>query len=333
MITKHLRNTALSLLRGSGAFTAVADSERRRDKLLILCYHGISLRDEHQWLSDLYVTPVLFRQRMEILKTFSANVIPLSEGIARLRKRSLPPRSVVITFDDGFCDFYQHAVPILRSFDYPCALYLTTHYCEHRLPIFNLVVNYMLWKSGIAMVELPAVGIERPMSVQTPTERAKFVQDLVDRIHGFTTKDKDGVARELAAQLGIDYDELSRDRLLQIMSPEEVAATAKTGVEIELHTHRHRMPRNRELFQQEIRENRTRIKDITDRDSVHFCYPSGEYGAEFLPWLRQLGVESATTCERRLASAGSEMLLLPRFLDGESIDALNFESWLCGLRV
>ena len=45
----------LGLLRSAGAFELVANSKWRRERLLILCYHGISLEDEHQWRPALYM--------------------------------------------------------------------------------------------------------------------------------------------------------------------------------------------------------------------------------------------------------------------------------------
>ena len=115
------------------------------------------------------------------------------------------------------------------------------------------------------------------------------------------------------------------------MSPDEVSAAAKAGVQIELHTHRHRTPRDRDLFQREIRDNRARILEYTGRDPVHFCYPSGDYSQEFLPWLRDLNVKSATTCELGLAKQASEPLLLPRLLDAMNVADADFESWLLGM--
>ena len=260
---------------------------RRQNKLLVLCYHGIALQDEHEWLGQLYITPDRFRQRLEMLKSYGANVVPLNEGIERLRTHSLPPRSVVITFDDGFHDFYHHAVPILQTFQYPCTLYLTTHYCEYRVPVFNLIVAYMLWKSGNVDFDFPEIGIDKTVSVRDYGERAKVVQSIMHRTHTrkMTTLEKDQVARELASHLRIDYDYLLRRRLLQIMSSSEVNAIAKAGVQVELHTHRHRTPRDRDLFEREVRDNRERIREYTGSEPLHFCYPSGDYAYELLPLL------------------------------------------------
>jgi peptidoglycan/xylan/chitin deacetylase (PgdA/CDA1 family) len=145
------------------------------------------------------------------------------------------------------------------------------------------------------------------------------------------TRGKDDLARRLAVHLGIDYDDLLRARLFQLITPEEAALASRAGADIQLHTHRHRTPRNQALFAREIRDNRDRIREFTGREAVHFCYPSGDYAPEFLPWLRELGVISATTCERGLASPHIDPLLLPRLLDGDQVTTVEFEGWLCGI--
>ena len=171
------------------------------------------------------------------------------------------------------------------------------------------------------------------MPIRNEAARAEIVRAVVRWANSakMTTLEKDHFARDLAKTLRIDYDELIENRLLQIMSPDEVSAAAKAGVQIELHTHRHRTPRDRDLFQREIRDNRARILEYTGRDPVHFCYPSGDYSQEFLPWLRDLNVKSATTCELGLAKQASEPLLLPRLLDAMNVADADFESWLLGM--
>jgi hypothetical protein len=62
----------------------------------------------------------------------------------------------------------------------------------------------------------------------------------------------------------------------------------------------------------------------------HFCYPSGAYDLAFLPWLKESGVVSATTCETGFASRESDPLLLPRMLDVSSLLTVEFEGWMAG---
>ncbi len=329
-----IKKAALGALRLSGGFAASARSSRRRNSLLILCYHGISLRDEHAWEPSLYLSAASFRHRLQALRATRIEVLPLEEGLSRLHTGTLPPRAAVITFDDGFYDFYKLALPLLREFALPATLYLSTHYCGYRLPIFNLVIPYLLWKSGLATVDWEEAGL--PLTpVGTYLERLRATQTLSQfaASRQLDTRGQDDLARRFAGYLGIDYDDLIQARLFQLVTPEEAALTYRAGVDIQLHTHRHRTPRDHALFIREIRDNRDRIRDFTGHDAFHFCYPSGDYAAEFLPWLRELGVRSATTCETGLASARSEPLLLPRVLDGEQVTPVEFEAWLCGLLV
>lgn len=327
-----IKKAGLRWMRGSGLFTLAANSKARRERLLILCYHGISLRDEHRWRDLLYISPEQFRQRLAILKSIQASVLTLGDAMDRLRRRSLPPRSVVITFDDGFYDFYRHAAPALAAFGYPSTLYLTTHYCTRRAPIFHLMLSYLLWKCGRESIELEPYGLNGPLPTRTFDERHAIVDALVAwaDARDLTTLERDDIARSVAERVGIDYDELLKSRMLQLMTPAEVEQISKDGVDIELHTHRHRTPMDRGLFLREITDNRALIREFTGRETKHFCYPSGVYASEFLPWLTEAGVESATTCEVALAKPDSEPLLLPRFLDDSRVDALDFESWVCG---
>jgi peptidoglycan/xylan/chitin deacetylase (PgdA/CDA1 family) len=107
---------------------------------------------------------------------------------------------------------------------------------------------------------------------------------------------------------------------------------ARRGFDIQLHTHRHRTPREKEVFFEEVRENRRILEDLTGRSTTHFCYPSGDVDSVFLPWLRELNVETATTTAPNLASPGDDPLLLPRFVDTMNQPEVLFESWLSGAR-
>ncbi len=319
-MSNSLKKAVLQTLRATGVFS-VSTYLRRRDKLVILCYHGISLRDEHLWEGGLYMPVDLFWQRLAFLKKWGANVLPLAEAIKRLHNGTLPPKSVVITFDDGFYDFYLHVLPALRHFNFPCTLYLTTWYTRYRLPVFTLMMKYLLWKSGKPEF---ADRDAREHAVARYAEQADS--------EGLSPELRDRVARELAERIGMDYDSMLDERLFQLMTPEDAAEAARSGVDIQLHTHRHRTPHDKALFVREIRDNAKFVEEITGKLPDHFCYPSGVTSEEFLPWLRECGVQSATTCEHGMATRGDDVLLLPRYLDGCAVSELDFESWLSGIR-
>src|SRR5918992_5738383 len=103
---KQAKRAALGVSKRLGLFGAVRDGRWRRQRLLILGYHGISLDDEHEWNPGLYMKAADFRERMALLRRGGYRVLSLDVALRLLRENDLPPKSVVITFDDGFHDFY-----------------------------------------------------------------------------------------------------------------------------------------------------------------------------------------------------------------------------------
>jgi peptidoglycan/xylan/chitin deacetylase (PgdA/CDA1 family) len=302
--------------------------------LLILCYHGISLDDEHLWRPYLYMHPQKLEERFEYIKKQGFSVLPLGEALQRLRAGTLPPRSVVLTFDDGPYDFFRQAYPLLRAYGFPATVYQTSYYISVERPLFNLICSYMLWKRrGEVIANGERIGLQRSLDLRTETGRAKIVRDLIEisERENRTALQKDELASQLAHVLQIDYDALKAKRILQLMNAREVREIARNGVDVQLHTHRHRTPENEILFRKEIQDNRSRIRDLTATEPIHFCYPSGVYSPAFLPWLREEHVVSATTCDAGLAERQTEGLLLPRFVDHQHRTHIEFESWLTGV--
>jgi hypothetical protein len=146
-----LRTAKLALLGGAGKLgltKLVLNSGWRSRRLLILCYHGVSLDDEHEWDSSLYMHRDLFRRRMQTLVDLRCNVLPLQEALERVRNGTLPPRSVAITFDDGSYDFYRLSWPILKFFGFPVTLYFTTYYSDFNRPVFDVMCGLFVVESA-----------------------------------------------------------------------------------------------------------------------------------------------------------------------------------------
>src|SRR5579863_1164583 len=324
----------LGLLKNARVFNLVADSAWRRKRLLILCYHGISLEDEHLWRPALFMSSDVLEQRLETLRKGSYSVLPLGEALQRLKAGNLPRRGVALTFDDGTYDFYKQAYPRLRSFGFPVTVYQTTYHTDYERPVFNLICSYMLWqRRADVLPAAPELGVAEPLDLRTELGRHRVVRALIERAEreSMTGRQKDQVAGRLARLLGIDYEALAAKRILLLMNATELGEVARAGLDVQLHTHRHQTPLDEALFRREITDNRDRIRSLTGNEAVHFCYPSGVHRPEFLAWLKKENVISATTCDAGLATAQSNPLLLPRFVDTARRSTTEFESWLAGV--
>ena len=331
---KKLKQATLGSLKTSGAFTLVHNSKWRRQRLLILAFHGISLSDEHVWNGSHFISADHFSSRLKLLRKSGCAVLPLNEALARLSANDLPDRAVAITFDDGTCDFYSKAFPLLKEFGYPVTLYLTTFYSHYQRPVFDLICSYLLWKGRDEILDLKKItGRDLKMELRDYASRdaANLEISSFAREQKLSAEEKDALAASLAAQLKVDYEPLLEQRVMHLLSPKEIRQLAADGVDVQLHTHRHRTPTDRKLFLREIDDNRKSIQELTGHRGLHFCYPSGVYDFKFLPWLQEAGVVSATTCDTGFATRTSNQLLLPRFLDNSTLSSVEFEGWLTGI--
>ena len=92
--------------------------------LPILTYH--SLDDSGSVIS---VTPTAFAEQMRVLHEASISTLSLPAAAQALRDGRVPARVVVLTFDDGFENFYEHAYPVLRRYGFTATNFLVTDYC------------------------------------------------------------------------------------------------------------------------------------------------------------------------------------------------------------
>jgi peptidoglycan/xylan/chitin deacetylase (PgdA/CDA1 family) len=334
-LTVVVKRSVLGASSRLGLLSGVRDSAWRRRRLLILCYHSISIDDEHEWSGTYSMSPALLESRLRMLRDGKYNVLPLGEAVRRLYEGSLPPRSVVLTFDDGMFDFHFRAWPLLRQFGFPATVYLTTYYSDYNKPIFGLLCSYVLWRARMRpQADVSALfGTPKQWNLGDAAGRAQAHREIlahVDR-ERLTLPERTAFAERLTELLGGDYEAIQAKRILTVMTRDEAAEVARDGIDVELHTHRHRTPNDRALFLREIADNRARIDPIRAGTAKHFCYPSGIYRAEFLPWLREAGVTTATTCDPGLASPRSEPLLLPRLVDTSFLSPLDVEGWMTGM--
>ncbi len=89
----------------------------------ILMYHYIN--DQEPLKSRLGVSPKAFERQMRFLKEHRYNVLPFEELVNIVRERKkFPPRTVAITFDDGYLDNYTNAYPILKKYRIPATIFV-----------------------------------------------------------------------------------------------------------------------------------------------------------------------------------------------------------------
>mgnify|MGYP002784046524 CR=1 FL=1 len=302
-----------------------------RGQLGILCYHGFSLHDEHQFRPKLFITADHFAARLDWLRRNRYIALPIEEAHQRLTSGRLGARELVLTIDDGFHGVHAIAAPLLEAAGFTATIYVTTYYVQHQNPVFRLAVQYLFWRTARHDADLDGLA----PGLGCCTTRGAAAEAAIDRLvaHGETALDEAGrvaLATELGRRLAVDYAALQADRRLTLMSEAQIADLAARGFDIQLHTHRHRLPDDDALVAREIEDNRKVLERLSGRPARHLCYPSGLWSTRAWPALRCAGVLTATTCEPDLNPSGRPPLALTRFLDFQDTPDIVFEAEVAG---
>jgi peptidoglycan/xylan/chitin deacetylase (PgdA/CDA1 family) len=329
---KNLKKVLLTVGKWTGLFKAARFLTRKR--LRILCYHGTALQDEAAFRPTLFIDPKTFERRLDYLLAQGFPVLGLEAAAEQLRNGKLPPNATVITIDDGFFSTYRHAVQALKARKIPATLYVTTYYAQKGTPIFRLMVQYAYWAAKGERFSLDALGLDGFSGTAVlglDRENDPAMWKLIE--FGETKLDEPGrhaLAQKIAALLNVDCATVAKTRALSLMTPEEIREVVAAGIDVQLHTHRHRFPEDEAQAKREISENRAVLEPIAGKPLEHFCYPSGLYSRSQWTWLQESGVKTATTCDVGFSTADTPLLGLKRVFDGAHVSDLEFEAEMHG---
>ena len=91
----------------------------------ILMYHQVGDFPPVKLHQASYTNLSRFRAHLAFLRRWGATVMSMSDAVRALRGEiAVPDKAVVITFDDGYRSFIEHALPLLRQYDYPAIVYV-----------------------------------------------------------------------------------------------------------------------------------------------------------------------------------------------------------------
>jgi peptidoglycan/xylan/chitin deacetylase (PgdA/CDA1 family) len=102
-------------------------AKQEKRQIPILMYHSIA-QSTNPKFKQFAVPPVSFAEQMAYLHQHSYAPINVTQLVRMLsqERSALPERPIVLTFDDGFADFYTKALPVLRQYGFTATLYITT---------------------------------------------------------------------------------------------------------------------------------------------------------------------------------------------------------------
>ena len=123
-------------------------SRLKRGRILIFTFHRIGPVKNNQAYLVYPFPPERFSEQINYLSRH-LRVISLTEAVDRINSGNIDNNYVVITFDDGFADFYDYAYPILKKHDLPATIFLTTGLIDRTCRMWTEKLEYAVNNSKV----------------------------------------------------------------------------------------------------------------------------------------------------------------------------------------
>lgn len=288
----------------------LADDVLSRGRLAILIYHRVLPAPDPMLPGEVH--GALFERQMRLVKGVF-NILPLSEAVERLRRNSLPRRALCITFDDGYGDNAEVALPILARLELTATFFIAAGYLDGGAMWNDCVIEALRRMPGDSL-DFPLPGDEQArLCLQDTASRKQSARWLVERIKYLDETSRARCVDALLERAGME----SPPKLM--MRTDQVRQLRAAGMETGGHTLRHpilaRVDDRR--AREEIAEGKARLESITGSPVRLFAYPNGRPGIDYtgthVRMVREAGFAAAVTTAWGTAHGDSDMYQLPRF--------------------
>lgn len=243
------------------------------------------------------------------------NVLPLAEAVARLQHGNLPVRAAAITFDDGYADNHDVALPILQRQGLSATFFIAVGFLDGGR-MFNDTVIETVRRCGQPALDLTLLGLGRH-AVGSLAEKRQAIPVLLNQIKYLPFAQRRETVDALAAIAEVTLpDDL-------MMSRQQVKALHEAGMGIGAHTVHHPILARLEAkeAEQEIAGSREFLQALLSEPVSLFAYPNGkpenDYRREHVEIVRRLGFKAAVSTAWGVARGDSDVFQLPRFTPWE----------------
>lgn len=215
-------------------------------------------------------------------------------------RNSIPRNAAMLTFDDGYKDFYTNVFPILQKYKIPATIFLIADFVgsekvfwRHELlnAIFNTRTDSF---DGFRLVN--------------DKDKIAFFDYALSELNKVSQNEKEHYIENIKKCLG--YKKIASNNL----SWSEVNEMKENGVSVGSHTMTHpiltKIPLNR--IKEEILNSKIKIEEKIKKSVKAFAYPYGIYDDEIENIVKSAGYSCAFTTNDKTNSLNDDLFALGR---------------------
>lgn len=274
---------------------------------LVLIVTGVYSLSKKKRNSGQYITGLffhnpsrnIFERCVKHLRKDKCNFISSKQVIEILQgKIELPSRAVWITLDDGWKGNITEVIPIIKQYEVPITIFVSTGPVESRLPF---------WFSTARRFEekLPIKYRAKALWKVSEEERKKMIKELENSVLGQTISEAISI---------YDIKNLADIPLVSFgnHTMNHVIMTNCTDNEMKM----------------EIALSQAKLKEWTGKEVKYFAYPNGDFNEKVIDFVKESGFSLAVTTQKDFIKLNSNIYELPRFCVN---DEAYFPETICQL--
>ncbi|MBL8268388.1 polysaccharide deacetylase family protein [Steroidobacter sp.] len=277
-----------------------------RDRAVALTYHRVlpaAAQADSFSTGAIVVTPATFRRHMQLLRR-AFNPLTADQFAAALAAGKLPPRACIVTFDDGWLDNLEHALPILQECSVPAVLFIATDY---------IGTDRCFWQETLARALFAAAGApdrstalfaelgDERVPKLPPAEAKAAIRRLIDRWKSQPQEQIDALLARVQSALqswGVTVPATHPDRFLSWAQVNELHASGVVTIGSHCRTHTPLTKLKTAQVSEELQSSRQIIRDRSGVDPLDMAYPNGDHDAGIAAAVSDSGYRTAFTTVR-----------------------------------
>jgi peptidoglycan/xylan/chitin deacetylase (PgdA/CDA1 family) len=264
----------------------------------------------------LEIAPEFLRAMLTHLRSIDVDIVPMDELHRRLAERDFARRFACFTFDDGYRDNRDFALPVMREFAAPFTVYVASDFAEGIGRLWWIALEMVIAKTS--SIDAGVAGLTARLDTSTPAAKEAAFERLHDWLRGLPGgEDLQREISALCARYRVDETAISRELCMSWDELKSFAQDPLIGIGAHTVTHCDLARQSKEIASQEMAVSRARIENALQRPVLHLAYPYGDRiaaGAREFAMAQAVGFKTAVTTRPGMIFRGSagHLTALPR---------------------
>lgn len=300
---------------------------------LFMLHHVRPARDDlFQPNRHLEITPDFLRAVLAHVRALDIDIVSLDEAHRRLTEHDFTRRFACFTFDDGYRDNRDHALPVMREANAPLTVYVTSDFADGRGRLWWVALEKLVAATDMIDVEIDGAPVRFEMR-DADSKQIAFTR-LHDWLRGLPSDMQvQHEVSKLCAKYNVDDAAIARDLCMNWDELKSFAQDALVTIGAHTISHCNLARETQAEAAREMRVSRQRIEEHLQKPALHFAYPYGDKSAaasrEFA-LARDLGFKTAVTTRPGMifAENAEHLTALPRISLNGNYQSTRFLSVL-----